>query len=159
MRKNFLSAILIFVALALITGCTKGTSTSYNRDKETETVKPQPTEPPTLYAINPLFENEKITKIIILNEFDEGDITVEITSEQKIKEIISMFNNWDMEANKVPENRILDSELYIGIIFNDNLIMHISPSCGQEDNYYGNVGHTYYYLPQEFWEYVYDKIK
>lgn len=158
MRKKFLSAILIFAALALVTGCTKGTSTSYNPDKETETMKPQPTEPPTLYAINPLFENEEISCIKIYDAIQET--AVEITSDIKIREVISMFNNWDMEAHKVPEEHILDLGLDVNINFNDNLVIRTSSSYNEPYlNYYGRIGNTYYYLPQEFWEYVYDKIK
>lgn len=162
MTKKFLTAIFICAVLALITGCTKGTSTSYDPHKETETPKPQPTEPPTLYAINPLFENEEITKIVIIKEAYEENITVEITSEKKIREIIAMFNNWDMEANKVQDKDVMDLGLDIEIIFSDKLKMYTSPSTGADYNYYGSIAgygyYDYYYLPQEFWEYVINKI-
>lgn len=156
MRKIFLSAVLVCAALVFISGCTKGTSTSYNPNKETETANPQSTEPSTLYAINPLFENEEISSIRIYDEIEKT--TVDVISQEKIKEIISMFNNWNMEANKVPENHVLDAYLYIEIAFNDILTLRTSLSTGAEDNYYGRIGDSYYYLPREFWEYVYDKI-
>lgn len=157
MRKKFLSLILVCAVFVLFSGCTKGTSTSYNPNKETENAKPQPTEPPTLYAVNPLFENEEISCIEIYDAIEET--TLQITSERKIREIISMFNNWDMESHKVPDEHILDLGLDVEITFNDNLVIRTSSSYNEPYiNYYGSIGDSYYYLPQEFWEYVYGKI-
>lgn len=152
MKKYFLSAIFLCAVLSVLSGCTKGTSTSDFPHKETEASNEPPTEPPTMYAIHPLFENEEISCILIYDATEETRI--EITAEHKIKEIIAMFNNWDMDANKVPP---LDLETYITIVFNDNLAMEIS-SSGPEVNYYGKVRNTPYCLPQAFWEYVYDKV-
>ncbi|MCM1308320.1 MAG: hypothetical protein NC223_06950 [Butyrivibrio sp.] len=156
MRKIFLSALLVCAVLVFITGCTKSMSTGDNPNKETETAKQLSAEPQTLYKTNPLFENEKISCIKIYNEIEKT--TVEITSEKEIQDIVAMFNNWNMEANKVPENHILDADLYVEIAFNDVLMLRISSSIGAEENYYGSIGDTYYYLPQEFWGYVYSKI-
>lgn len=167
MAKKILSAVFVCTVLALCTGCSKETDTTSKPHKETvtlksyptETDKPNPTEPPTLYVVNPLFENEEITKIIIMKESGGGYIRVEITSSEKIKNIISMFNNWDMQANKVPEENIKDLGLDIEIVFNDNLVIRTSSSNSQPQiNYYGSVGDVCYYLPRRFWEYVYNKI-
>ena len=161
MTKKILSVIFISVVFSVFTGCAKETETVSRPTKETEeeTERPRPTEPPTLYAVNPMFDNEEITKITISKKLGDGDITVEITSSEKIKNIVSMFNNWDMETNKVPEKYINDLGLDIEIIFNDNLVIRTSSSTSQPElNYYGSVGDVRYYLPRSFWEYVYYKM-
>ena len=142
----FFKYIICFItAIVLLTGC---------RATQQETVEDfsslLETEQITVYMPSEIrMEDGKVAEIV-------GDILFQTEDQDVINEIITIFKDWDMEANKVSSEEILNLDCNIYICFEGAMTLAIG-SKGTT-NCYGQIEEKPYYLPEDFVKFIKSQI-
>ena len=101
----------------------------------------------SLTTISMFYSENGITSFLL--EGTETEYLFSTAINKCVQNLITFFAGWDMEANKVPEDEILDIKQKYYFSFNDT---DYTISYGQKVNgkYYGAINDVPYYLPEEF---------
>ena len=143
-----LKYIIYFItAIVLLTGCRAAQQEpveDFSSLLETEQI--------TVYMPSKVrMKDGKVAEIV-------GDILFQTEEQDVISEIITMFKDWDMEANKVPSEEILNLDCNIYICFEGAMTLAISDSSREDINWYGRIEEKPYYLPGDFVKFIKSQI-
>lgn len=170
-KKGFVLCGVIFCTVLLSLAACSAEDTGVDSEQDTEQTASKTNELYDKYlSVQEVTVYETTFAVVEKNpdgtfgEISGGDILYQTNEKEDIARIISMFDGWDMEANKVDEEYILDQGCTILIRFGDNLTLgygtHLVGEEGIEPNeidygkYYGTVEGVPYYLPDEFGAFV-----
>lgn len=145
MNLAFKYIIYFITAIVLLTGCRATQQEpveNFSSLLETEQI--------TVYMPSEIrMEDGKVAEIV-------GDILFQTEDQDVISEIITIFKDWDMEANQVPSEEILNLHCDIYICFEGAMTLAIS-SRGTI-NCYGKIEEKPYYLPEDFVKFIKSQI-
>ncbi len=145
MNLFFKYIIRFITAIVLLTGCRATQQEpveNFSSLLETEQI--------TVYMPSEIrMEDGKVAEIV-------GDILFQTEDQDVISEIITIFKDWDMEANQVPSEEILNLHCDIYICFEGAMTLAIS-SRGTI-NCYGKIEEKPYYLPEDFVKFIKSQI-